>query len=75
MAYRAPELFDVKTGVDLDERVDIWVGHSVWLACPEWLIFFSAVVGMHAVRSCILAFSIRKYPNHGARRVNSHGGA
>jgi len=25
MAYRAPELFDVKTGVALDERVDIWV--------------------------------------------------
>ncbi|KAH8824288.1 Pkinase-domain-containing protein [Flagelloscypha sp. PMI_526] len=24
MAYRAPELFDVKTGVDLDESVDIW---------------------------------------------------
>lgn len=25
MAYRAPELFDVKTGVALDEKVDIWV--------------------------------------------------
>ena len=25
MAYRAPELFDVKTGVTLDEKVDIWV--------------------------------------------------
>jgi serine/threonine kinase 16 len=25
MAYRAPELFDVKTGVSLDEKVDIWV--------------------------------------------------
>ncbi|RKP07226.1 kinase-like domain-containing protein [Thamnocephalis sphaerospora] len=24
MAYRAPELFDVKTGTTLDERVDIW---------------------------------------------------
>ncbi|KAF5342585.1 hypothetical protein D9611_001799 [Ephemerocybe angulata] len=24
MAYRAPELFDVKTGVELDEKVDIW---------------------------------------------------
>ncbi|KIK66664.1 hypothetical protein GYMLUDRAFT_157468 [Collybiopsis luxurians FD-317 M1] len=24
MAYRAPELFDVKTGIDLDEKVDIW---------------------------------------------------
>jgi len=25
MAYRAPELFDVKTGQTLDEKVDIWV--------------------------------------------------
>ena len=25
MAYRAPELFDVKTGQMLDEKVDIWV--------------------------------------------------
>lgn len=25
MAYRAPELFDVKTGTMLDEKVDIWV--------------------------------------------------
>ncbi|KAM5538437.1 hypothetical protein V8D89_007770 [Ganoderma adspersum] len=24
MAYRAPELFDVKTGVTVDEKVDIW---------------------------------------------------
>jgi len=24
MAYRAPELFDVKTGTPLDEKVDIW---------------------------------------------------
>ncbi|KAJ7593340.1 other/NAK protein kinase [Mycena floridula] len=24
MAYRAPELYDVKTGIDLDEKVDIW---------------------------------------------------
>ncbi|KAK1216236.1 Serine/threonine-protein kinase env7 [Marasmius sp. AFHP31] len=24
MAYRAPELFDVKTGIPLDEKVDIW---------------------------------------------------
>jgi serine/threonine kinase 16 len=28
MAYRAPELFDVKTGIDLDEKVDIWVRQS-----------------------------------------------
>ena len=28
MAYRAPELFDVKTGQTIDEKVDIWVGLS-----------------------------------------------
>jgi hypothetical protein len=28
MAYRAPELFDVKTGQTLDEKVDIWVRHK-----------------------------------------------
>lgn len=25
MPYRAPELFDVKTNVELNEKVDIWV--------------------------------------------------
>jgi len=25
MPYRAPELFDVKTNTNLDEKVDIWV--------------------------------------------------
>ena len=34
MPYRAPELFDVKTGVTLDEKVDIWV--SDW--CFGYLI-------------------------------------
>jgi serine/threonine kinase 16 len=29
MAYRAPELFDVKTGTALDEKVDIWVLLSI----------------------------------------------
>lgn len=29
MAYRAPELFDVKTGIPLDEKVDIWVRDPV----------------------------------------------
>jgi serine/threonine protein kinase len=37
MTYRAPELFDVKTGTTLDEKVDIWVCEShysldMWLA-------------------------------------------
>lgn len=33
MAYRAPELFDVKTGITLDEKVDIWV------CCSSTLVF------------------------------------
>jgi serine/threonine kinase 16 len=33
MPYRAPELFDVKTGKTLDEKVDIWVRPSL-LAPP-----------------------------------------
>jgi serine/threonine kinase 16 len=28
MPYRAPELFDVKTGKTLDEKVDIWVSRT-----------------------------------------------
>lgn len=30
MAYRAPELFDVKTGVIIDEKVDIWVRTCIY---------------------------------------------
>lgn len=46
MAYRAPELFDVKTGVTLDEKVDIWVGTLLrpldqfingHLSCSRWV--------------------------------------
>lgn len=34
MAYRAPELFDVKTGQTIDEKVDIWVRFSEFpLSC------------------------------------------
>lgn len=29
MPFRAPELFDVKTGKKLDEKVDIWVRLSI----------------------------------------------
>lgn len=35
MAYRAPELFDVKTGQTLDEKVDIWVRHKLLLDIPH----------------------------------------
>lgn len=42
MTFRAPELFDVKTGVTLDEKVDIWVSgyRKHWLRrlthCSLW---------------------------------------
>ena len=49
MAYRAPELFDVKTGTTLDEQVDIWVcclffdllllTHSA--PCSRWAAYYS----------------------------------
>ncbi|TFK75173.1 Pkinase-domain-containing protein [Pluteus cervinus] len=36
MTYRAPELFDVKTGVTLDEKVDIWS-----LGCTLYALAYS----------------------------------
>jgi hypothetical protein len=32
MAYRAPELYDVKTDTTLDEKVDIWVRRLAFLS-------------------------------------------
>lgn len=41
MPYRAPELFDVKTGCTLDEKVDIWVRNfSRHLMSPFLTSFF-----------------------------------
>lgn len=34
MTYRAPELFDVKTGNTLDEKVDIWVRYAFLFSPP-----------------------------------------
>jgi serine/threonine kinase 16 len=34
MTFRAPELFDVKTGITLDEKVDIWVRTPCPLPIP-----------------------------------------
>jgi len=39
MAYRAPELFDAKTGTTLDEKVDIWVLLSILFFRSFPLIF------------------------------------
>ena len=35
MTFRAPELFDVKTGVTLDEKVDIWVCPCCSTCCTD----------------------------------------
>ena len=35
MPYRAPELFDVKTGKTLDEKVDIWVSRTEMTRADE----------------------------------------
>jgi serine/threonine kinase 16 len=39
MAYRAPELYDVKTDTTLDEKVDIWVCGFVPLLSSYWMFF------------------------------------
>lgn len=72
MAYRAPELFDVKTGLDLDEKVDIWVRKRSKISNFLRLIW-STVAGMHSVCPGIFTFSIRKYPNNRAGRIHSYG--
>ena len=53
MAYRAPELFDVKTGTTLDEKVDIWV--LCVLSCSSSLLtrLVFIVVGMRSVRPSV----------------------
>lgn len=53
MAYRAPELFDVKTGQTIDEKVDIWVRSS---RCSLSYILFNfycigTVIRLHTLRS------------------------
>lgn len=55
MPYRAPELFDVKTGKTLDEKVDIWVS----LHLREGRACRCAVTGMHAVRRRVWTLAVR----------------
>lgn len=49
MAYRAPELFDVKTGQMIDEKVDIWVSRCgiIWFFMR--LTFVSSRLGAHSM--------------------------
>jgi hypothetical protein len=56
MAYRAPELFDVKTGVTLDEKVDIWVSSSA-VHLLQWPYPY-VVTWLHPFRPGILTLSI-----------------
>jgi serine/threonine protein kinase len=78
MAYRAPELFDVKTGTTLDEKVDIWVCQSLvsstingsLLKC---LIGYHTVAGLRSFRPRVPALSLREHANDGTRWFNSLG--
>lgn len=73
MAYRAPELFDVKTGVTLDEKVDIWVRLTLL-----WVLGFDIhaalpVPRLYVIRACLSPLSVRESPNNATRGFNSHG--
>ena len=76
MAYRAPELFDVKTGQTLDEKVDIWVC-PVPFSSPnednQSNLYTLQVTWLHTFRSCILALPIRRHSDDGTRWFNSYG--
>ena len=74
MAYRAPELFDVKTGTTLDEKVDIWVCLSIFNCSPTHMFGPCLVVtGLCSVCPRVLTLSLRKLANYGARWLNSYG--
>lgn len=55
MAYRAPELYDVKTGITIDEKVDIWVS-VVKLCLP--LAYGSIVAWLHIVCAGLFTFTL-----------------
>jgi serine/threonine kinase 16 len=66
MPYRAPELFDVKTGTTLDEKVDIWV-------CPLGCCSVDTesnaaslllVTGLHIIRIGLRSLAIRDKSDH-----------
>lgn len=73
MAYRAPELFDVKTGITLDEKVDIWVCDSpitnyLFSSYPDY-----TVARLHTLCARLLPFAVREHTNHRAGWLNSDG--
>jgi hypothetical protein len=62
MPFRAPELFDVKTGKTLDEKVDIWVSSAQgMLIVVAWLYTFRRRVWILAIRNR------RELHRHGCR--------
>ena len=73
MAYRAPELFDVKTGVALDEKVDIWVSPVDSFAQSAGSLSSTAVARLHAIRARLLAFAIREYADDRTGWFNRNG--
>jgi serine/threonine kinase 16 len=60
MAYRAPELFDVKTGQTIDEKVDIWVRLSRCSLLYTLSNFYSfgTVIRLHPLRSRLFPLAI-----------------
>jgi serine/threonine protein kinase len=73
MAYRAPELFDVKTGITIDEKVDIWVCSFIHVIPRARCAHLDKVSGMHPLCPCLLAFAVREHTNDGTGRINSDG--
>lgn len=60
MAYRAPELFDVKTGQTIDEKVDIWVCRVLFLhLIPHSYISFLSLWGAHYTPSRTLTHPLK----------------
>lgn len=58
MTFRAPELFDVKTGITLDEKVDIWVCPSFPTCCTDQPTSLIIVTRVHALRTCVQPLTI-----------------
>ena len=74
MAYRAPELFDVKTGVTLDEKVDIWVSRLTSSARKhKCLTIDHTVAWLHAVCARVLTLAIREHADDRTGRLDRDG--